>query len=863
MSYLAPRETDALGDLLDGYRRPAPATHDELFAADGSVRPHWLAVLSSLAALPRDDLASRARRLDKRVHQIGIAYDIFADPNTPHQRWTVDLVPLVMAPGEWRWLERALTQRARLFDAVLADIYGRQELLRDGLVPPALVFADPAYLRAVQGVQPPGGHLQFYAADLARNADGHWRVIDNHTETPAGIGSALANRVAHTHVAGDLFNAANGRRIAAFFQDLQASVTEQSRRSNPRVALLTTGPHHEDYFSHAYLARYLGYLLVEGNDLRSIGDRIYLKTLEGLKEIDVLVRCIEGHAADPLELDPSGFAGPVGLVQVVRQSPGLVVNAIGSAVVQNRGLGAYLPALARRVLGEELLLPDTPRRWLGHADGLGTRHADGLGGLDEMVIRKAQEGVGRPGRAALGQRLADLEARERETALREITLMRDHLVAEPRASFGTTPSLARDAGGATLEPVPFALRVFVARTLDGFALMPGGLAMSIDPAKALGLSAPEGRTRDVWVICDRELPAHTSLWRPTVESAHVERSQRVTQSRAADDLYWLGRYSERADWTMRVLRSALQRQQEDGLPVEGERAARRCLEVLLTDKPQQVAPHRDLPDQAAIEALARDLISGTTGNRALARTFDGLYRCASLTRDRLSLEAWQTLDRFQPMSDWRREVVASRSGVAIDRLEEGLASLAAFAGLMHENMTRNFGWFFLDMGRRLSRAYNLSEAVFALFAAPRAAEEEDEAASLRFLLEAADSFITYRSRYRLDPMLPLVLDLLLLDESNPRSLVFQLGAISRHLESLPRAGNGSALPDERRRILALQTAVRLADAQEFARERPQLADIMARMIEDLPALSNAIARRYFSLLQERPHRLTTRSGPKP
>lgn len=860
MSYLATREKVAHGDLLAGYRPPLGGIHDELIGPDGGMRPHWAEFMEAFSALPRDEIVTRARRLDKRVHQIGIAYDIFADPNTPHQRWTVDLVPLVMDAGEWRWLERALTQRARLFDAILADIYGDQRLLRDGLIPPALILSDPTYLRALKGVRPPGGHLQFYAADLARDSDGTWRVVDSHTETPAGVGSALANRVAHTHVAGDLFKLIKGRRIASFFQDMQARITDISRRSNPRIALLTPGPHHEDYFSHAYLARYLGYLLVEGTDLRSVGDRIYLKTLEGLKEIDVLVRCIEGQAADPLELDPSGFAGPVGLVRVVRQSPSLVVNGIGSAVVQNRGLGAFLPQLSRSLLGEDLMLPDTPRRWLGGGIGLALSAGFGHGDLESMVIRKAQEGVGRPGRAALGQRLADLQPAEREIALREIALLGEHLVAEPKATFGTTPALGTDG----LVPVPFALRLFVTRTPDGHALMPGGLAMSIDPENALGLSSPEGRARDVWIAAERDMPAHASLWRPTVESAHVERSQRVTQSRAADDLYWLGRYSERADWTMRVLRSALQRQQEDGLPVDGQSAARRCLEMLLTEKPTDPPPARNLADQPAIEALAIELMTGSGSYRTLSRTFDGLYRCASLTRDRLSLEAWQTLERFQPMSDWRNELVASRAGVAIDRIEEGLASLAAFAGLMHENMTRNFGWAFLDMGRRLSRAYNISEAVLALFAALDANDDDEEVANLRFLLEAADSFITYRSRYRLDPMLPLVLDLLLLDESNPRSLAFQLAAISQHLEGLPRATKASTLPDERRRILALQTTVRLADVQSLAKgNRSGLGEIMTQMIDDLPALSNAIARRYFSLLQERPHRLTTRSERRP
>ena len=414
--------------------------------------------------------------------------------------------------------------------------------------------------------------------------------------------------------------------------------------------------------------------------------------------------------------------------------------------------------------------------------------------------------------------------------------------------------------------MPFAVRLFVTRAGDGFTVMPGGLAMTIDPDVSLGLSSPEGKTRDVWVLGDSAHPAYSSLWRPTVEAAHVARSQRVTQSRAADDLYWLGRYSERADWTMRVLRSALQRQQEDGVPTDGRAASRRCLEVLLTDEPETAPPYREQADAAAIDRLTRALIAGTVGIRALPRTFDGLYRVASLTRDRLSLEAWQTLERFQPGSQWREALTASRSGAALDLLEEGLASLAAFAGLMHENMTRNFGWSFLDMGRRLSRAFNLSEAISVLFAQVPGDDlrEDEEVASLRFLLEAADSFITYRSRYRLDPMLPLVLDLLLLDESNPRSLAFQLADIANHLESMPQASQGIALPEERRKILQLTTAVRLADVRGLASgDRMELAKMMDQMIRDLPELSNTIARRYFSLLEAKPQRLRTRLGNSP
>ncbi|MGE0856373.1 MAG: circularly permuted type 2 ATP-grasp protein, partial [Hyphomicrobiaceae bacterium] len=350
MSLLAPAGFVSCDHLVEGYVHRSVGCHDEMVRADGSVRPHWRALLDALGNMSAEDIGAMAAALDRRVHQIGIAYDIFADPTHPSQRWTVDAMPLVIAAEDWHQLERALSQRARLLDSILSDIYGDQSLMRDGLIPPALVFSDPAFLRPAHGIRPPFGFLQFFAADVARGADGRWRVIDIHTETPAGIGSALANRVAHTHVAGELFRNLGARRVAGFFQTLQTAISDRAGRGAPRVALLTPGPQHDDYFSHAYLARYLGYLLVEGSDLRTDDDRVFLKTLEGLKEIDVIVRCVEGRSSDPLELDPGGFAGPVGLMQAVRRSPSLVTNAVGSAVVQNRGLGAYLGRVCRHVL---------------------------------------------------------------------------------------------------------------------------------------------------------------------------------------------------------------------------------------------------------------------------------------------------------------------------------------------------------------------------------------------------------------------------------------------------------------------------------------------------------------------------------
>ena len=841
--------------LLDGYARLRNGGYDELMDADGVVRPHWRPFLAAFAELPAAEQAQRAERLNRRVREMGIAHDIFADPTSPGKRWEVDFVPLIFSSSEWRALEAALIQRARLLNAILADAYGEQKLLRDGLIPPALVFSDPAFLSPCHGIVPKPGHLHFYAIDLAREADGSWRVIDNHTETPAGVGYALANRVVHTHIAGDLFEACNGTRLAPFFQRVQADLTMLTGRRDPRIALLTPGPHHDDYFSHAYLARYLGYLLVEGGDLRTAGDRLFLKTLEGLKRIDLIVRCVDGRQSDPLELDSARYGGPPGLVQACRKAPALVRNALGSAVAQNRGLGAYLPQVCRHLFGEELLVTDAPRWWLGDA----ANRAHVIANLDRMVIHPAQEGTGRPGGAQYGQLGSSLTEAQRRTLKEEIGLHGEMLVAEERVGFGTTPAFTAQG----LVPQPFAVRLFVAATADGFTVMPGGLAMAIVPNLAVALSAPEARTRDVWIVADGEVPPHRSLWQPTIETARVQRSQRVIQSRVADDLFWLGRYAERTDWIMRVLRSALQPLRGDNAPSHVQGAARACLEALAMRDEAQVVTPSDGDDAAAVERMVHLLITAKDGRRTLDGTLDKLYRVANLTRDRLSLEAWRVLSHFRPGADWRRELLTAPPEALLDLLEDGLGWLSAFNGLMHENMTRNKGWSFLDMGRRVERAGNMSEAILWLFGHPL--EREEEAGRLFFLLEVADSFITYRSRYRLDPMLALVLDLLLLDETNPRSLAYQLSSISQHLAGLPQSKQGASLTDERRLILSMLTSIRLADVEAFAKDasRAELQAAVRSQLRLLPQLTNAIERHYFNLLEEQPHRVHTRREPKP
>ncbi len=843
--------------IIDSYM--ARGSFDEMLRADRQVGTHWQPLLDSLDALTHEQRLERIERINMRVREIGIAHDLFADPNRNVQPWRLDLVPLIFPADEWAVLEKAVIQRGRLFEALLADIYGPQATLRDGLIPPELVFSDPSYLRACQNIQPSAGRIQFFAVDLARDAQGAWHVADSHLETPAGIGYALANRTVLTHVSGDMFAASKAIRLSSYFEQLQESLAVRANRPDPTIALLTPGPRHNDFFSHAYLARYLGLLLVEGDDLRVDDGLVHLKTLDGLQPIDLLVRCVASAYSDALELDPSGFLGPVGLVQAARRTPNLVANALGTALAENRGLGGYLPGVCRSLLGEELAIWDVKKWWLGDP----VARAEVLANLDRYFIRSACEQTARPGRAAAARDPAALSAADRAALIDLVTFEGASYVAEEKSTLGTTPAY----GPKGLEPTPFAVRVFAAAVPGGFMVMPGGLAMTVNPGASTALTSPEGASRDVWVVSDAPQPPFRSLWRPSIETQHMDHAARSLPSRAADNLFWLGRYIESADWSFRLLRNCLSRVEEDSGPHQDWQVMRSALNTQLErDGAPPVAVPPGLDDARAVAFLARALMGSNDRTFALPQILGHVHRVASVTRDRLSLEAWRTLNAFYVSRRWQPQSLPSSIGEQLDLIDAGLRVVAAFNGLSHENMTRNFGWSFLDMGRRLDRADNLSRLLLTAFG-QRTAGEEDTGRFL-FVLELADSFITYRSRYRLKPLLAPLLELLVLDETNPRSIGFQLAALVSHLDQIPQSGTGRDRTDVQRTALGMLSDVRLAETSRLTEadedgHRRALETLLSSEIARVPELTDALTRRYFSVVENKPRwmRAQTRQEP--
>jgi uncharacterized circularly permuted ATP-grasp superfamily protein/uncharacterized alpha-E superfamily protein len=831
---------------------------DEMIGADGSVRPHWQEVATFLETEGAPGCISRSERIQRRIVENGLTLDSFADPDKLEQPWRLDLVPLVFEASEWQQIEAAAVQRMRLNEAILDDLYGAQNIITEGLLPASLLYNDPAFLRPLHGIEAgPGNRLMFLAIDLARDPHGKWRVIDTHAETTAGHGYVLANRVVLAEASARLFRACNARRISGFHQMVAEELARRTGLDAPTIAILGPNPDHETYLSHAYMARYLGYLLLEGSDLRVVDDKVFHKTLAGLKPIDLLVRAVEAAKSDPLELDPSGFDGPAGLLQAIRGNPGLVANSLGTAIIENRGIAPYAKSLANRLIGEELLIPDAPRAWLGET---AARNAF-LANPNAYILRPAFESTARPGHASPGFNPGTLDEPARSQLLQDVQINGARYVAETPVGFASAPSWTESG----LVPKSFALRIFAAATEDGYHVMPGGLALTPSSVAAIGLSDPHADSRDVWISGKAPQGPHYSRWRISEEESHVQRLGNRLPSRVADNLFWLGRYVERADWTMRVMRNSLSHGDEDLRPIRRDDAAESAINTILSKGQAPNEGGRPLSTTQSLEQNVASLFTATGNPYGILTTFQNIRRVARQSRDRLSLDSWRLLSALrieQPATTSSNPLELSAD--LVERLDTRIAELAAFNGLMHENMTRNFGWRFMDIGRRIERTYQMAEFLMLLLRA--SLDESEETDRLAFLLETSDSFMTYRARYRFAPTFPLVLDLLLVDETNPRGIAFQLVTLAEHISNLPKASQDAVRTPEQRLVLDLLTQVRLADIEAMrvtdkTGERKVLKAALDRLIIGLPQLSDTISRRYFSLTEEQPQRVHTRLTP--
>lgn len=740
------------------------ATYDELSADGVNPRPHWRSLVDALRAIGSEELGRRWTRAERRIRENGITYNIYGDPEGANRPWKIDIVPLLISADEWRYLEAGIVQRAQLLSMLLEDLYGPQDLLAQGRFPAAMLYANAAFLRPLAGVRVPAhSYLHMLAVDLARSPDGQWWVLADRTQAPSGAGYALETRTIVSDVLPDLFRASNVLRLAPFFRAQRDALTGLSERDNPRIVLLTPGPFNETYFEHSYIARYLGFTLVEGADLTVRDRRVFLKTVDGLEQVDVILRRVDDSFCDPLELYGDSLLGVPGLVDCIVAGNVKVANALGSGVIETAAVMPFLPGLSRYLLGESLKLPSVATWWCGQEYAMEWV----LDHLDSVVVKPAFPSRGME--PVFGAELAQAEKRRFAERVR----MRPHeYVAQEQVALSTAP--VWDNGH--LDSRSMVLRTYVLNTGNGWMAIPGGLVRVAESAGSVVSIQRGGHSKDAWVLWDGPIDTFSML-RPRNAPVELRRVGRDVPSSVADNVFWLGRYAERAENIARVLRPMTSRvQRADDAELGCLLKLHSCLETRYSKMPKlKEGPPTTLDLEREIVSLAID----TKRRDSLAQTLSEVARVGSNVRERLSSDMVYLLGQLRdsvridpetPMIEYPAILTAC------------LELLSAFSGMERENTTRGVGWFFLTLGRRIERAIYLSRLLREL-ASPLA---EQDWAFLECLLEVADSSMTYRTRYytTLQP-LP-VLDVLMADETNPRSLDFQISHIVDLYQKLPR-----------------------------------------------------------------------------
>ncbi len=817
--------------------------YDEMYATENKALPYWERFMAALNSMGSEKLELRRREAQRLLRENGVTYNVYGDSQNLTRPWRLDPVPLLISSEEWLVIEAGLKQRADLLDLILKDIYGKQNLLKKGLLPAELVFGHEGFLHPCVGaLQNQKRHLTIYSANLARGPNGMMWVLDDRTQAPSGSGYALENRTVMTRVLPDIFRETQVHRLSGFFKSLHKGLVDiaPNNKEDPRIVIMTPGPLNETYFEHAYLAAYLGYTLVQGGDLTVRDGRVWLKSLAGLQPVDVILRRVDDSFCDPLEFRSDSKLGVAGLLEVVRRGNVAIANPFGSSVLENPALLAFLPRLAHYYLNEELKLPSIATWWCGQR----REREFVLQNIDSLVIKPINRSIGN--QAVFGGSLSSKE----KDYLRDQILAKPHLfIGQERVSFSTLPAFIDHQ----IEPRNAVLRNFVVACGDNYEVMPGGLTRVARQKDNFVVSNQAGGiSKDTWVLAS-EPDKPVSLWTQPKRNQLIDAVTEPLTSRAADNLFWVGRHLERTEAVTRLLRSVLTKfrvSSESNDPIDKD-----CLNVLLRTLTQVTGTYpgfingdEELLNRPVPELFS--LVKDSYRKGSLTANIQGFFQAAFSIRDLWSQDTWRSVDNIQRR--WHQRIISNEINIEYlpSHLDDLITGIVAFTGLTSESMTREAAWLMMDSGRRLERAL----ALIALMRATLALKHGDilQNQVLEAVLVSTDSLTIYQRRYRSYIQLPLVLELLLLDETHPRSVAYQLHQLSIHISALPRVKMTSQLSKEERLILKAYTDLRLCNVFELTQASEEegiyteFEQLLATTTDLLWRLAESIADAYFS-----------------
>jgi len=802
-------------------------------SADGvTPRPHWARLMESLQEIGPEELERRWGRAERRIRENGITYNIYNDPLGANRPWKIDMLPFLIAADEWRYIEAGIIQRARLLSLLLEDLYGSQSLLANGHFPAELLYANPAFLRPMVGVRVPAqSYLHMLAVDLARSPDGQWWVLSDRTQAPSGSGYALENRTIVSDVLPDLFRNSNVLRLAPFFRAQRDALAALAECDNPRIVLLTPGPLNETYFEHSYLARYLGFTLVEGTDL-TVRDRcVFLKTVVGLEQVNVILRRVDDSFCDPLELRSDSLLGVPGLVDAIVAGNVKVANALGSGLIETAAIMPFLPGLSNYLTGEKLNLPSVATWWCGQPYALDWV----LNHLDSVVVKPAF-----PSRTMEPVFGAELEQNAKGKLAEQLRARPHDYVAQEQIALSNAPVWEKG----NLFNRNLVVRAYVLNTGNGWTAIPGGLVRIAEVEGSVVSMQRGGHSKDAWVLWDGAVDTFSML-HPRHEPIPLRREALGVPSSVADNVYWLGRYVERAECMARILRS---------MTTRASRASEEELACLIRLHGCLESGQSKLPKsrkrRVTVLEFEKELVSIVADVKrtdSLASTLAEIGRVGGSVRERLSADMTFLIGRL------RNSIQTEPKAPSLEypaMLTSCLELLSAFSGMERENINRGVGWLFLSLGRRIERAIFLTRQLRDI---TRPLGEKDWPL-LECLLEVADSSMAYRSRYytTLQPL--AVLDVLMADGTNPRSLDFQLVQLVQLYEQLPRHA-----PEDLDGMREALTVLRGFDLSKISYPLPgasaaanaayglsRLERFLKGLEVLLPSWSNNLSSRYFS-----------------
>jgi len=811
---------------------------DEVYRDGEQPAEHWQSLLASLKTMGAQAFSKRSIKAQRILRDDGATYNIYEDEQNPARTWDLDLVPSIIKSEEWSGIESGLLERAELLDALLKDIYGSRDLIRHGVIPPEAVFAHRGFLRAAHGIDMPGEQsLIIHAADMVRGASGEMCVLTDRTQAPSGMGYALENRTVMSRVLPSLFRESQVHRLAPFFQRLRAKLNSLCHtQDQPRVVLLTPGAHNETYFEHAYLANYLGFMLVQSGDLVVRNGFVWMKSLEGLSRVDVILRRVDDWFCDPVELRNDSQLGVPGLLEVVRAGRVAIANPLGSGILESPILLRYMPEISKALFGRELRLGSVGTYWAGDEGDLQYIESH----LDELVIKPCFRGAGE--RSVLAR---NLDADAKQKLLSTIRQQPWSYVAQDCLIPPHLPTF----NGRELVPRPAILRSFAVAGDTSFSLMPGGLTRVGTEEGGFLISSQAGsQSKDTWVIASE--PEGSSEETKARDNVPQQSDSQLISlpSRVVENLFWFGRYAERAEASLRILRTVF-------MLLNGEepvsQTSRKHLLRAVTEVTATLPGFNDADDDMFANPDEELLLVAKDPNRVGSVYFslNAMLRSADDSKELLSSDTLRVINDIRDALEGLDENLQGGLGLAPEEaLDPLVTALMALSGLSQESMIRGIGWQFMEIGRRLERGMQTIAIMENLLT--QSVSESDENTMFQALLQSVEALVSYRRRYRAAVNIQQVLELVLLDESNPRSLLFQCMQLREQVCKLPRTKASSyELSPEERAVIECETNVRLSALNEICESPTETPERLKAHLDKLNALlastSDLVSRKYF------------------